>query len=98
MILATYDAFSERAADLGLSRMPGETLVEYRGRLTSSGMITDGHLDRLTSIAGRAAYAPAEPSVSEAREASEAASIVLHDLRDRTPFGRRFAGQYRLRR
>jgi len=98
MILATYDVFTERAADLGLPRTPDETLEEYRGRLAASGTITDGHLDRLTSIAGRAAYAPQEPSDAEVREASEAASIVLHDLRERTPIGRRIAGQYRLRR
>jgi transglutaminase-like putative cysteine protease len=98
MILATYDLFTERAADLGMPRTPGETLVEYGGRLASSGTVTDGHLDRLTSITGRAAYAPGAPSESEVREASEAASSVLHDLRERTPFARRLAGQYRLRR
>jgi transglutaminase-like putative cysteine protease len=98
MILATYDVFTERAADLGLPRASNETLEEYRGRLASSGTIGDGHLDRLTSITGRAAYAPQEPSGAEASEASEAASIVLHDLRERTPIGRRIAGQYRLRR
>ena len=61
LILATYDVFAERAADLGYPRTSGETLREYRRRLASSGAITDGHLERLTSIAGRAAYAPAEP-------------------------------------
>ena len=98
VILANYDVFTERAADLGLPRTPGETLVEFRGRLASTGAIADGHLDRLTSITGRAAYGPREPSDAEVREASEAASIVLHDLRERTPIGRRIAGQYRIRR
>jgi hypothetical protein len=97
MILATYDVFTERAADLGLPRTPGETLVEFRARLASTGMVTDGHLDRLTSITGHAAYAPGEPSDSDVREATEAASIVLRDLRERTPMVRRIAGQYRLR-
>jgi transglutaminase-like putative cysteine protease len=97
LILATYDLFTERAADLGHPKMPGETLEEYRRRLAAGGAITDGHLARLTSIAGRAAYASAEPAVSDAREASEAATSVLHDLRERTPIGRRITGQYRLR-
>ncbi len=98
MILATYDVFAERAADLGHPKMSGETLHEYRTRLAAGGVITDGYLDRLTSIAGRAAYAPAEPAPSDVRDASEAATSVLHDLRERTPIGQRIAGQYRLRR
>ena len=42
----------------GHPKAPGETLREYRSRLAAGGTITDGHLDRLTAIAGRAAYAP----------------------------------------
>ncbi len=98
LILATYDVFTERAADLGHSKMPGETLREYRSRLAAGGVITDGHLDRLTSIAGRAAYSLDEPGAADVHEASEAATSVLHDLRERTPIGQRIAGQYRLRR
>jgi hypothetical protein len=98
LILATFDVFAERAADLGYPRTSGETLLEYRRRLASNGSITGGHLERLTSIAGRAAYAPAEPIGAEVREASEAADTVLHDLRERTPITQRIAGQYRLRR
>ena len=90
--------FAERAADLGYPRTSGETLLEYRRRLASSGSNSDGHLERLTSIAGRAAYAPAEPVGDDVREASEAADTVLHDLRERTPITQRIAGQYRLRR
>lgn len=98
LILATYDVFAERAADLGYPRTSGETLREYRRRLASSGIITDGHLERLTSIAARAAYAPTDPVGADVREASEAADTVLHDLKERTPIGQRIAGQYRLRR
>jgi transglutaminase-like putative cysteine protease len=98
LILATYDVFAERAADLGYPRTSGETLLEYRRRLASSGSITDGHLERLTSIASRAAYAPAEPIGADVREASDAADTILHDLRERTPITQRIAGQYRLRR
>ena len=98
LILATYDVFTERAADLGHPKRPGETLREYRTRLASGGVITDGHLDRLTSITGRAAYSMDEPAAADVQEASAAATSVLHDLRERTPFGQRIAGQYRLRR
>jgi hypothetical protein len=98
LILATYDVFTERAADLGHPKTPGETLREYRTRLASGGVITDGHLDRLTSIAGRAAYSLDEPAATDVREASAAATSVLHDLRERTSIGQRIAGQYRLRR
>jgi hypothetical protein len=98
LILATYDVFAERAADLGYGRGPGETLDEYRQRLSSSGAISNGHLDRLTSIAVRAAYAPQDPPASDVQEAAEAASTALHVLRDHTVWGRRISGQYRLRR
>src|SRR6185436_16940479 len=98
LILATYDVFAERAADLGYPRTSGETLLEYRRRLASSGSLTGGQLERLTSIAGRAAYAPADPVGADVREASEAADTVLHDLRERTPITQRIAGKYRLRR
>jgi transglutaminase-like putative cysteine protease len=98
LILATYDVFAERAADLGYPRTSGETILEYRRRLASSGSIADGHLERLTSITGRAAYAPAEPVGADVREAAEAADTVLHDLREHTPITQRIAGQYRLRR
>ncbi len=98
LILATYDVFTERAADLGYGRGPGETLDEYRRRLSASGALKDGHLDRLTSIAVRAAYASQDPPESDVREASKAASTALHDLRGQTAWGRRIAGQYRVRR
>ncbi|MGH2594895.1 MAG: transglutaminase TgpA family protein [Actinomycetota bacterium] len=97
LILATYDVFTERAADLGYGRGPGETLDEFRRRLSTSGALKDGHLDRLTSIAVRAAYASQDPPESDAREASEAASTALRDLRERTAWGRRIAGHYRVR-
>jgi transglutaminase-like putative cysteine protease len=98
LILATYEVFADRAADLGHPKTQGETLEEYRSRLAARGAVTDGHLDLLTSIAGRAAYASAEPAASDVRDASQAATSVLHDIRGRTPIGRRIVGQYRLRR
>jgi hypothetical protein len=97
LILATYDVFTERAADLGLPRGRGETLEEYRRRIAPSGAITEGGLDRLTQLAGRAAYAATDPGPDEAREASEAASGAIRELRGRTGIRRRIVGQYRLR-
>ncbi len=97
LILATYDVFTQRAADLGYPRAEGETLDEYRARLGASTM-TEGQLDRLTAIAVHAAYAADEPVPEEATEASAAAETTLHELRRATGLGRRIAGQYRLRR
>lgn len=96
LILATYDVFSERAADLGWPRGRGETFEEYRQRLAESETLTDGRLGRLTAIAGRAAYAAEDPKDDEAREASDAASAVIRDLRGRVGLARRIAGRYRL--
>jgi transglutaminase-like putative cysteine protease len=96
LILATYDVFTGRAADLGYPRGRGETLEEYRRRLGESQTLRDGHLERLTTAAGRAAYAADDPGDEEAQEASEAASAAFRDLRDRTSLRRRIAGQYRL--
>ena len=97
LILATYDVFTERAADLGHPRGRGETLEEYRRRLGSAGAIDDGQLDRLTAIAGRAAYAAADPVDEDVRRASDAASGALRDLRREAGLRQRVVGQYRLR-
>jgi transglutaminase-like putative cysteine protease len=95
LILATYDVFSERAAMLGHGREPGETLEEYRIRLSSSGLLQDGHLDRLTTIAGRAAYAAGEPASGDPGEADRAARTTLRDLRKGTGLVQRVVGLYR---
>jgi hypothetical protein len=57
IILATYDVFEERAAELGHPRSPGQTLEEYRCAVGASGSVYDGDLDRLTGLATDAAYA-----------------------------------------
>jgi len=97
LILVTYDVFTERAADLGFPRGPGETLEEYRRRITRTGGLTDGRLDRLTAITGRAAYSAAEPEEEDARQATEAAARTIRDLRGRAGVARRIVGQYRMR-
>ena len=99
LILATYDVFTERAADLGHSKTPGETLREYRTRLAAGGVITDGHLDRLTSHRGTSRLlARRARRGRRPRGVGRPPTSVLHDLRERTPIGQRIAGQYRLRR
>jgi hypothetical protein len=98
LILVAYDVFTERAAMLGFGRSPGETLEEYRVRLASSGLLQDGHLDRLTSIAGRAAYAAGEPAPGEPEEAVDAAHTTLKELRRGTSLVQRVVGLYRPQR
>ena len=94
MILATYGVFTERAGDLGLPRGPSETIEEYRRRLASSGLLTDGRLEQLTAIAARAAYSPGEPGPTDARAAADAAERTLRDLRKGTGLARRLTGAY----
>jgi transglutaminase-like putative cysteine protease len=96
LILATYDVFTQRLAELGFPRAPGETLEEYRNRLTSAELPVDGQLDRLTAITVGAAYAPGDPTVDDARAATEAASAAWHDMKGETSIIRRLLGAYRL--
>jgi hypothetical protein len=98
MILATYDVFDERAADLGWGRRPGETLLEYRARVAASRTLSDGDLERLTALAGAAAYAESDPEPADAAAAANAARATLRDLRNGTPLGRRVLGLYRTSR
>jgi hypothetical protein len=66
-VLAAYRVFDGEAADLGLGRSSGETLVEHRDRIASTVRFSDGHLARLTGAAMRAAYAPESPDPDERR-------------------------------
>lgn len=95
LVLATYDVFTERAADLGYPRGPGETVEEYRRRLEEAVPPADGHLARLTSLTESAAYAAQPPAPDQAARASEDASAAIRDLRRTAPFLRRVAGLYR---
>jgi transglutaminase-like putative cysteine protease len=95
LILATYDVFGERVAELGLDRPRAETIDEFRCRLDATGRVSGPALDRLTSITRSAAYAPDEPTDAEAQVAREAASATLRELRRATPVLQRVAGRYR---
>jgi transglutaminase-like putative cysteine protease len=95
LILATYDVFSERAADLGLGRGPGETPREYRRRIEATDVLTDGHMERLTGTVVRAAYSARPVTDDDASDASADADHVIRDLRRATPLRRRILGIYR---
>jgi transglutaminase-like putative cysteine protease len=95
LVLATYDVFSERAADLGLGRGGGETPAEYRRRIEATDLLTDGHMERLTGTVVRAAYSTRSVTQDDVLDASADADQVLRDLRRATPLRRRILGVYR---
>ncbi|MDP9119705.1 MAG: DUF4129 domain-containing protein, partial [Actinomycetota bacterium] len=72
---------TERAAGLGLGRGPGETLEEYRQKVTETGYLSNGHLDRLTRLATSAAYSQHEPDGEQAAEAGDAADTAIREIR-----------------
>jgi transglutaminase-like putative cysteine protease len=94
LILAHYDVFTERAGDLGWARAPAETPDEYRRKVAESGTISDGDLDRLTSLTVSAAYGAAEPDDDDVATARQAAATTLRDLRRSTPPMKRVTGLY----
>jgi transglutaminase-like putative cysteine protease len=94
LILTSYDVFTQRAAELGCPRGPGETVEEYRSRLASSELPVNGHLDRLTTLTAVAAYAAGDPSGEDASAATDAADSAWRDMRRATPLIRRVTGAY----
>jgi hypothetical protein len=95
LILTTYEVFTERAAGIGLGRDPGETLNEYRTKVMETGYLSNGHLDRLTTLASAAAYAPHEPGAEQAREAGSAADTAIREIRRSVGSAAWFVGLYR---
>lgn len=93
-ILAVYDAFASKAGAMGWARHLGETLQEYRRRLDATASLNGDAMVRLTGLAGRAAYAPADPQDADADAAASAAETTLRDLQRGTPLGRRILGWY----
>lgn len=96
-ILATYDVFADRAAELGHGRLPGQTLEEYRRAVTISGAEADGSLGQLTRLATDAAYALREPGRSDAEEATRASHEVMRAMRRQAGWSQRVTGPYRRR-
>ena len=97
VILATYDVFSDRAAELGHARAPGQTLEEYRRAVHSSGSMVDGDLDRLTRLATDAAYAGRDLDRDDVEAASKASQAVVREMRRRAGLAQRLVGPYRRR-
>jgi hypothetical protein len=98
VVLAAYRLFAGEVADAGLGRRMGETLWEHRARLRRRVHFSDGHLDRLTGITGRAVYSTRPVDDTLAREAVDAAKVAARDVRKAQPFGARLSGLYRLKR
>lgn len=93
-VLAAYGVLTERAADLGLGRVPAETLWEYRTRLRERVHGLDGEFDRLTGLAGRAAYSERAISSEQADRATSTARRAIRLLRGAVPLSRRIAGWF----
>jgi hypothetical protein len=96
--LAAYLAVAKHAADVGLGREPAETLWEYRTRLKERVVSLDGDLDRLTGLAGRAAYAEWGVTPEDAEQAAASARAVTRTIRGSVGIGRRMVGWFRIER
>jgi hypothetical protein len=97
-VLSSYLALTRQAADLGLGRQAAETLWEYRNRLKERIVSLDGDLDRLTGLAGRAAYADSGLTSEEAEQASASARVVTRTIRRSVGVGTRVVGWFRIER
>lgn len=97
LILATYDVFTERAAELGHARAPGQTIEEYRRAVAGAGRLGGDDLDRLTDLATRAAYAGGEFGRDDAETVRLASDSVVRALRRDAGWAQRLMGPYRRR-
>ncbi len=95
VVLTAYRVFDGEAADLGLGRMEGETLLEHRDRLQGRVAFSDGHLATLTIATMRAAYAAEPMGREEAVGAAAAARTAIRDMRRSAGIVRRVTGIYR---
>lgn len=97
LILATYDVFTERAAELGHARAPGQTIEEYRRAVAGAGRLGGDDLDRLTDLATRAAYAGGEFGRDDAETVRLASESVVRAMRRDAGWSQRLIGPYRRR-
>ena len=93
-VLVAYGVLADHAAELGLGRGPAETLWEYRTRLRERVQGLDGEFDRLTGLAGRAAYSERAISSEQADRATTTARRATRLLRGTVPLSRRIAGWF----
>jgi transglutaminase-like putative cysteine protease len=98
LVLVAYRAMVSHAADVGLGREPAETLWEYRTRLKERVASLDGDLDRLTRLAGQAAYADSELTREDAVLAGASSQEVSRTIRRSAGVGRRVVGWFRVER
>jgi transglutaminase-like putative cysteine protease len=98
LVLAAYDVFDDQARDLGLGRRLGETLREHRARLEREVSFSNGHLQRLTSVAGRAAYSSLPVPRELAQEALTDARRASTDIRRSRGTLKVLAGWFRVER
>jgi transglutaminase-like putative cysteine protease len=94
-VLAAYTGLLDTAADVGLGRVPSETLEEYRARLSRTVPFQNGDFDALSALAERAAYAggPTEPAAGE--RATELARRAATQVRRSAGAWRSVVGAYR---
>jgi len=94
-ILATYRGFTDRAAALGYPRAPAETIHEYGVRVGTELGTAEPSMERLTGLAGDAAYGPIDPVAELGREADTAARQALDALRKTRSLRQRLFDAYR---
>lgn len=94
-VITAYRVLQAEAADIGLGRRTGETLGEYRSRLSDGVRFSDGDLERLTGITDRALYSRGDMLPKDGREAREAARAVIRDLRRHAGAARVAVGAFR---
>ena len=97
LILATYDVFTDRAAELGHPRPPGQTLDEYRRAVAGTSGPPLDDLDSLTRLVTDAAYAGREPGAADAEAAGRASHAVVRAMRRDASWAQRLTGPYRRR-
>ena len=98
LVLVAYRTMARQAADIGLGREPAETLWEYRTRLKERIASLDGDLDRLTRLAGHAAYADAQLTDEDAALAGASSQEVSRAIRRSAGVGQRVVGWFRVER
>jgi transglutaminase-like putative cysteine protease len=96
IVLASFRVLDDRAWDVGLGRLPAETLREYGRRLVGSVHGLDGALEELTALAGRAAYSEDGLSAHQAERARSAARRAARIIHRSVPLERRLVGSLRL--
>jgi hypothetical protein len=96
LVLAAYRGLAWESADVGLARRPSETLREYHARLKER--VSNGDLDQLFGLTGRAVYSDREIPDEPARRAAQAASEAAREIKGSVGLPRRVAGTFRVAR